>query len=297
MKLNEPDLMAWVICSTTGTVESCHCSCVTGLGESCSHVAALLFYCESIEREKNDTSVTEVPAYWVKRSKKPISPKVMSEIPTCNAIAVYTKKKTCQKKSLDRHINKKKLPKKIQVAAFLHGLKPVSPDTVLLKLVPPFYKDHLQIEKFPFFFSGLYKEEYSDFSLEKLMEIGRKLEYNLTQSDIEEIEIKTRHQSHSATWRKYRMGRITASVSREVCHVKSADSNMTLIRRICYPSATQIRKKAILWGCRHEKDALAAYFQINMKHHINLKVNMIKISILIHCGPFRGVKSTVCIRA
>jgi hypothetical protein len=86
------------------------------------------------------------------------------------------------------------------------------------------------------------------------------------------IEEKTRLQSHGSEWKKYRTGRITASVAREACHVKSADSNISLINKICYPSSTQIRKKAILWGCKHKKDGLSAYIQIEMEKHTNLRV-------------------------
>ena len=271
MRVNDSLLQAWVICMENGHVKCCHCTCTAGLGEACSHVAALLFHSEFVEKKKNDTSVTDVPAYWKKGPTKVISPKKMSAIPFVNAKRLYVETKTKVKKTIN--INKSALPKRVEVADFMQGMNQYSSECVLLKLVPPFYKNYLpRVESFPFVFSTLYKEEYSKLSVENLIEIGKKMNYNLKDVDLKMIEEKSRQQSHSAAWKRYRIGRITASVARQACHVKSADSNISLIKKICYPSRTQIRKKAILWGCNHEREALDAYIQIEMKKHINLKV-------------------------
>ena len=55
-KLNEAPLKPWVILSGD-TVNCAHCTCIAGLGEVCTHVAALLFTLE--ERE----SVTDRLVY------------------------------------------------------------------------------------------------------------------------------------------------------------------------------------------------------------------------------------------
>lgn len=271
MRVNKPLLCAWIICTNRGHVEHCHCTCVAGLGEACSHVAALLFHSEFVEKKKKDASVTDVPAYWRKGPTKVVSPKKVSELPFVNARKLYVRTSTKVKRPLN--VKKDVLPKRVKVTEFLKGLEEHSPNSVLLKLVPPFFEHHLpQVDDFPLVFSRLYKEENSKLPVQKLIEIGKKLKYDLTEDDLKMIEEKSREQSHSAAWRRYRTGRITASVCREACHVKSADSNISLIKRICYPSGTRVRKKAILWGCNHEKDALSAYLQIEMEKHINLNV-------------------------
>ena len=43
----DPPVNTWVMCQHDGTVETGHCICMAGLGEVCSHVAAILFYLES----------------------------------------------------------------------------------------------------------------------------------------------------------------------------------------------------------------------------------------------------------
>ena len=48
-----------------GSIDSAHCSCMAGLDKFCSHVAAVLFSWESATKAKRETSVTDVPAYWM----------------------------------------------------------------------------------------------------------------------------------------------------------------------------------------------------------------------------------------
>lgn len=43
MRMNDPALDCWVALNLTGDILSAHCKCMAGLGESCSHVAAVLF--------------------------------------------------------------------------------------------------------------------------------------------------------------------------------------------------------------------------------------------------------------
>ena len=42
-----------------------HCNCVAGLGESCSHIASLLWAIEAGVRLRNSMTVTQKRAYWV----------------------------------------------------------------------------------------------------------------------------------------------------------------------------------------------------------------------------------------
>ena len=45
-----------------------HCKCVAGLGESCSHIATLLWAIEAGVRLSNSMTVTQKRAYWVMSS-------------------------------------------------------------------------------------------------------------------------------------------------------------------------------------------------------------------------------------
>ena len=41
-----------------------HCDCMAGLGESCTHVAALLFFIEAAVNLHKSKTVTQEKAYW-----------------------------------------------------------------------------------------------------------------------------------------------------------------------------------------------------------------------------------------
>ena len=62
MKLREKPLIPWVICETTGKVLCGHCNYMAGLGESCSHIATLLWAIEAGVQVRS--SITK-KAYWV----------------------------------------------------------------------------------------------------------------------------------------------------------------------------------------------------------------------------------------
>ncbi|KAK7095042.1 uncharacterized protein [Littorina saxatilis] len=65
MRLNEKPLLPWVVVDSIGTVVTSHCDCMAGLGETFTHVGALLFKLEFVCRIREKTTVTGVPAYWM----------------------------------------------------------------------------------------------------------------------------------------------------------------------------------------------------------------------------------------
>lgn len=109
-KLNDTNLVPWIILSENDavvTIKSAHCNCMSGIGEACSHIAALAFYLEydyryvvwncivqtrSFMQPRNylnfacdsyryvvEKSVTDVFAYWVPQ-KKTVTPRKISAI-------------------------------------------------------------------------------------------------------------------------------------------------------------------------------------------------------------------------
>ena len=43
MRVNDTPLEPWLIIADDGVVQSAHCTCMAGLSEGCSHIAAVLF--------------------------------------------------------------------------------------------------------------------------------------------------------------------------------------------------------------------------------------------------------------
>ena len=47
MRVNEKPVLVWLISNASGEINTAHCTCMAGLGESCSHVGATLFFMET----------------------------------------------------------------------------------------------------------------------------------------------------------------------------------------------------------------------------------------------------------
>lgn len=62
--MNEAALDAWIVIAQTGEIQCRHCTCMAGLAETCSHLGAVCFYFNYSTERQNDTSVTDVKAYW-----------------------------------------------------------------------------------------------------------------------------------------------------------------------------------------------------------------------------------------
>ena len=60
-----PPLKVWVATRQNGVVLCAHCTCVAGIGEACSHVAALLFTAEANSQLKSQHSSTSLPCSWL----------------------------------------------------------------------------------------------------------------------------------------------------------------------------------------------------------------------------------------
>lgn len=52
----------------TGEVCSVHCNCMAGLGETCTHVAAVLFHLEAAARIQGQKTSTQRKCEWVMMS-------------------------------------------------------------------------------------------------------------------------------------------------------------------------------------------------------------------------------------
>ena len=63
--MRENPLLPWVIVESSGKIISGHCNCVAGLGETCSHVASLLWAIEAGVRMRDSMTVTQKKDYWI----------------------------------------------------------------------------------------------------------------------------------------------------------------------------------------------------------------------------------------
>ena len=59
--LSAPPLKTWVALNQTGEVMCAQCTCMAGIGEACSHIAALLFAAEANTQAKQQFTSTSLP--------------------------------------------------------------------------------------------------------------------------------------------------------------------------------------------------------------------------------------------
>ncbi|CAB4033934.1 hypothetical protein pdam_00025903, partial, partial [Paramuricea clavata] len=80
MRLSHLPHQVWVCAhKTKGDIKSAYCTCTAGLGETCNHVAALLYRVEAAARlgVTNQPACTSLPCKWTPPSKKTnVNPKM-----------------------------------------------------------------------------------------------------------------------------------------------------------------------------------------------------------------------------
>ena len=83
-RLREPPHQPWVCLSkTSAAVYSAHCTCMSGLGEVCSHVGALLFKVDmAVKLGLTQKSSTSKACEWNKTFRKEVQPTPIADMDT-----------------------------------------------------------------------------------------------------------------------------------------------------------------------------------------------------------------------
>ena len=63
--MSEKPLVPWTIAERNGRILAAHCDCMAGLGETCTHVASLLWATAAGVEKRDSLTVTQKSAYWV----------------------------------------------------------------------------------------------------------------------------------------------------------------------------------------------------------------------------------------
>ena len=66
--VSSPSLQPWIIAKHNGAVVCGHCTCMAGLGETCSHIGALLYWVEYQVRKRGEISSTSLTNNWLEPS-------------------------------------------------------------------------------------------------------------------------------------------------------------------------------------------------------------------------------------
>jgi len=115
---------------------------MAGLGEACSHVAALTFYLNYDYGYKVKKSFTDEFAYW-RAQRKPVTPAKLSNINYQVPSSIIGKNPRRANRKRKLFDGKSVVYQKIDFAAaaveFLGKLQHILPNCVSLDVVPPFY--------------------------------------------------------------------------------------------------------------------------------------------------------------
>ena len=267
----------------------CPLTCKAGQGETCTHVASLLFYLEAAARS---TTSTQQECQWIIPSylkeveylpikdinftsargmKRKLDEQIKSVTDSEDAVDVDTcfidASEQCKKlgsRSTEAELSL--LFQNLSVAGTMPGVLSVISDHSEKYISKSSSKD------FPQPLTLLKDVKYVEMECQNLLKECESVSINLTEEMAECVEAATRDQSQSKLWYKYRSGRITASRMKAVCHTDPAKPLQSLIKGICYPEAFCFTSKATSWGCSHEKEAQDIYLRTCKSEHADLKV-------------------------
>ena len=64
-RFRETPLSCWILIKRDGEIRCAHCNCMAGLGETCTHTAAVLFYLEAAARIQGKQTCTQRKCKWI----------------------------------------------------------------------------------------------------------------------------------------------------------------------------------------------------------------------------------------
>ncbi|XP_046585019.1 uncharacterized protein LOC124291985, partial [Haliotis rubra] len=287
--LNEAPLQPWFITDDAGTVLSAHCNCMAGLGESCSHVASMMFPVEAIVRLRQTATVTQQPAYWkLPASLKKVNYACLRKIDFTSSKTLKKKldlliegSRTCSTSSSAKHIMELKPASTVSFDNFLRTINAAKPSCLAVhsdysdQYVPvPLQQQFPQVITEPFD-ESMVGIPYNDYLLHCHNVINQ---LNITAEEVSAVEAATRNQACSPVWFQFRAGRITASKMKSVNRTSLSDPSRSLLRHICYPTEVKFSNPATRWGCSHEVTARDTYEKLSSERHHNFSVE--------ECGLF-----------
>lgn len=259
---------------------------MAGLGETCTHIAAVLFYLEANARIHVTTCTQEqcewiIPTYLKKvdyqrikdidfTSAQGLKKKHDEIISSTQSMAIPTVIE--EKESTLKHISK---PTSAELDLFFANLSIADTKPAILSLMPKYsdkYVPKTSLPEFPLPLTELYKPDYLKVEYHELLKLCETVPINVSEVNAKAIEKETKLQHSTKLWYKYRAGRVTASRMKAVCSTNVANPSKSLIKSICYPDAFAFTSKQTTYGCKHEKQAREKYFASTKIGHNKFEV-------------------------
>ena len=258
------------------------CSYNLRLGETCSHVAAVLYKIETaIQVGLSGSTPTELPCEWNGTFMRNITGSPVADI------NFYTEK--AKEKVSGQKLTSSKGPSFEQKKQFLYELKSVQPKTVCLHLFKEFgetFKCTKPIDTFKMLPSmrEYFKPENNLLNETELQQVCIDTKEKIMQYDensLAYIEEATRNQSYCDAWYQQKAGRITGSIIHQVYHTSVKNPSRLLIKKICQINTSKLNTPAVAWGRDHEELAIKIYTNVSSKENSQLKSKCIN-DVMIH---------------
>ena len=199
---------------------------MAGLGEACTHIAALLFSIEPTVKMWATRTVTDEKSCWLPASMRG---ETYSYIEDIDFTSAKSKKKrvdsilegTPAQKRVGAQPMEVAVPSSQEINVFLQQLNNTGAQSALLSVKDPFYANfvpEILHDKFPVLLSSLFDTNLLDNKFNDILTYCRKVSLTITPQQCANVENATREQAKSKLWHRFRSGRITASKMYSVCH-------------------------------------------------------------------------------
>ncbi|XP_014676996.1 PREDICTED: uncharacterized protein LOC106816868 isoform X2 [Priapulus caudatus] len=275
----------WVAVKTDGAVVTAHCDCMAGLGESCSHVGALLLKVEAAVRLGYTSSAcTDEICQWNACFVSKVTGAPVSEI------NFYTEK---AKERLHKSKCKaKEEPSPSTEQERDHFMSSIADSGVVGlsgftshsdKFVPTTAAP--STDKLPQTLRKLYDVKHSELCEAEFKELCRtKGDLHITLAQVRYVEEVTRAQASSLVWHDQRAGRIISSTA---LHTSTSRPAPSLVKKICTAQPVPLRAPAVQWGREHEDTAFQQYTSSHRGSHTRCTTSKAGFTIA-QTHPFLG---------
>ena len=259
---------------------------MAGLGEACTHIAAILFHTETASRTTGLATCTQKECQWV-------IPTYQKDIPYMPLRKLDFSSAKSKKRKIDSAIASTSGTTSTTAPVKNHVVKQAQPDQdlqsfylqiskcnskpAILSLVPQHAQDFIPkstLPNFPKPLQSLHQSNFDQLNYAELLSASVEAhdQLHLTSEMVEAVEKETRDQSQFKLWYRYRAGRVTASKMKAVCRTNVDQPSQSLIKSICYPEAFRFTTPATSWGCNHEKSARDSYKESRKTAHAQFSV-------------------------
>ncbi|XP_063963770.1 uncharacterized protein LOC129270480 [Lytechinus pictus] len=283
----------WIATTVDGVVVAAHCDCMAGLGESCSHIAALLFKMEAAVRMGyTSTACTEDLCKW--------NSCFVDNIQPCPVASIEFYSEGAKERHRTPHKRKRKEsgPATPEEQSTLLGMLAgcTEPTKVIglsafSQYAPNFIPSATAPENpsLPPTLRKLYDANNISLSAQDMSSLCDRTfsSLSITDAQLELIDQSTQAQSSSLIWHDQRAGRITGSTAHQALRTSLVNPAPSLIKKICIPHPEPINAPALIWGREHELRAIQTYTTLFEEDHFDDMVTRAGF-IIFKDHPFLG---------